>query len=725
MGLEKLLYLQGVGSEFIDCFGQLVHIPSKDRLGILTSMRASTSLIGLSEQQLCQLNDLQVHNQVNDAIYQLDVQPWLLPLHGFQWCLNRLPHIDVYLPEADPSQLAFEIFQENQFIDNFTATVAQANIVGEYYYDGIRYCQYRFAVANPLLMGYYQVKLTITFQRNFKVYRGTLMVSPDKTFSIDKDVQIKKRWGLNAQLYALRSDKQWGMGDFGDLADLIEFASGYGADFILLNPLHALDISQPDNPSPYSPTDRRRINPLYIHIESVTEYSAIQAQIESTPWLQKRALLNQSSLINYQDVQCVKYDIFALLYEIFCQKHVNTNSKRYQDFLTYIEKDKVALEQFVATEVRLASKYFNHEKNFYLYLQFIANEQFVQSQLTAKQCGMQLGLIGDLAVGAVSHGAEISQNEEVFCINASIGAPPDPFAEQGQNWGLAPLDPVKLKQQNFTHFIQLIRSNMQHCGALRIDHVMGLLRLWWWPANRQLGNGSYVYYPVETLIAIICLESHLARCVVIGEDLGIVPPEIVSSLENAGILSNELFYFTKQHEGFTSPQDYKSQCLMMLANHDVPTLKAWWLGDDLLLRRQLQLIDSEQKLTDLLTLRQNEKRQLVSLLGQYFEQYAQQSSLDEIEFEPLLLAWIALGASGESQLFSVQLSDLVADKHSVNIPGTWKEYPNWQQRLPITIGQMQISPQINQRLAVIAETRLHGLNQDLLACQPDNPSKNG
>ena len=717
MELEKLLYLQGVGAEFIDCFGNLVHIPAKDRQGILTTMLLPSSghqhAFSRHSEALCHLNESYhqplSESQVAAKISQLDIQPWLKPLHNFQWCLIDKPHVDIYLPERDSGAFSIKIHGENVHSISISAQVNDCIVVGEYHINGQRYCQYRLFFVHPSLqLGYYSLSLSfLNDPAHPDVLRGQLMVSPSMAYQGRLAQTDKQFWGLNAQLYALRNDAQWGIGDFGNLAELIDYAAHAGADFILLNPLHALDISQPDNPSPYSPTDRRRLNPLYIQIEAVGEYNALDGELLSQKWQQKRQILNQAHLINYDEVQQLKYAAFEKLYQIFCLDHVKYETPRFKEYLAFIEQDNVALMQFVAMELKLASKNFTHDAGFYLYLQFIANEQLQACQLNAKQCGMSIGLIRDLAVGAISHGAEVSANVDFFCDNASIGAPPDPFAEQGQNWGLTPFDPVKLKQHDFSHFIQLVRSNMQSCGALRIDHVMGLLRLWWWPLQDDLGNGSYVYYPLETLLAIVCLESQRARCVVIGEDLGIVPPEIVACLRDAGIFSNELFYFCKDYHGFKSPQEHKRQSLMMLANHDVPTLFAWWSGDDLRLRRQLNLIETDDKLQQLLAQRQQEKIQLVDLLirEHAFELPLPTSSVDELEFDSVLLAWISVAAKGNAQLFSVQLSDLVADKHGVNIPGTWKEFPNWQRRLPLSIKQMSQSPKVQQRLEAIACAR--------------------
>jgi 4-alpha-glucanotransferase len=711
MGLEKLLYLQGVGAEFIDCFGNLVHIPATDRQGILTTMLLPTSF----NQHQCDPSEyaqILTDAKVAKRIEQLDVAPWLEPLHRFQWCEIDTPHIDIQLPDNYPFAMQITVFGET--IDTLAVTVSSDDcvIVGEYHINGQRYCQYRLELDKPNLhLGYHHISLAFIGDaaRPHTLY-GQIMIAPQVAYQGRMEQLAltgqSRPWGINAQLYALRNDEQWGIGDFGNLAELIDYAARSGADFILLNPLHALDISQPENPSPYSPTDRRRLNPLYIQIEAVHEYKAIEAELTSQKWLQKKQVINQSQLINYQEVHSIKYAIFEKLYQIFCQQHAKHETARYLAYLAFVEKDKPALMQFVAREMELASNFFNLDAGFYLYLQFVANEQLEACQLNAKQCGMSIGLIRDLAVGAVSHGAEVSANLGLFCDNASIGAPPDPFAEQGQNWGLTPFDPVKLKQHDFSHFIQLVRSNMQSCGALRIDHVMSLLRLWWWPLNRDLGEGSYVYYPVDTLLAIVCLESQRARCIVIGEDLGIVPPEIVSRLQKAGIFSNELFYFCKGHDGFKSPKDYKQQSLMMLANHDVPTITAWWTAEDLKLRRKLELIDSDHKLHQLLAQRQLEKQQLIELLNREGAlAHPAVENTDELDFDTVILAWLSVVAKGNAQLFSVQLSDLVADKHGVNIPGTWKEFPNWQRRLPLSIQQMSQSAKVQQRMTVIKQSR--------------------
>ncbi|MCL1068546.1 4-alpha-glucanotransferase [Shewanella olleyana] len=752
MGLEKLLYLQGVGAEFIDCFGNNIQISSDDRNGILKSM-----CLGYSSTSDTADDFLLSDSFIGQRIYDLDAKPWLNPLHQFQWSYVDAPIIEVYLPEYFLGNLCFEIISEQNETYRFQVHSSQLKIVGDYGVDSVTYLKYQYSLSNesniPLGLGYHQISLKLGLgnvdSNGFEAdsadstFNGSLMISPRSAYCgnfhgashntshgisaesshgssnispmftdnhvehSDEDKSVKP-WGISTQLYSIKSKSQWGIGDFNDLKHLIDYAAEQGADFILLNPLHVLDL--PANVSPYSPDDRRLLNPLYIHIESVEEFNMIQQQIESDEFQNKKHQLAQDELLNYQQVFEVKYAIYRLLFDAFVSQNKSTCTKRYKQFSQFKQQQGEALSQYVKHQTSLQAEEnhsdnataFNFE-NFLCYLQFIAFEQLALCQLKAKSVGMLIGLVRDMAVGASPTGSEVQQNTHYFCQQANIGAPPDPFAPQGQNWGLTPLDPINLQQNNYQHFINLIRSNMQSCGGLRIDHVMGLLRLWWWPSDPANGKGAYVYYPLDTLLAILCLESQRAQCLLIGEDLGIVPPEIVQNLSKARIFSNELFYFTKHYHGFTSPEYYKSHSLMMLANHDVPTLTAWWNSDDINLRHQLELIDDEQ-LNRSLNDRHNEKQQLVQLLEDQ-QLLMPQTPIEKISTQQLFTAWLSLTASGQSTLYSVQIDDLIHEKTPINIPGTWKEYPNWRRRLSLTLEQIVDSNDVKQKLQTVNKVR--------------------
>ena len=299
---------------------------------------------------------------------------------------------------------------------------------------------------------------------------------------------------------------------------------------------------------------------------------------------------------------------------------------------------------------------------------------------------MCICLIRDLAVGGDGGGAEVNLNRDLYCELASIGAPPDPLAPQGQNWGLPPMNPIAMRGNGYRHFITLLRSNMAHCGALRIDHVMALMRLWWCPRYPGRGVGAYVHYNVDELFAILRLESTRNQCVVIGEDLGVVPPEVRNYINSSAIFSNTLFYFEK-YDGvhFKKPEHYNPKALAMVANHDVPTLAAWWNGADLRLRHRLGLILTEDELHLQLRARSEERVQLLNCLAQqWLLPGPWQGDSESKAFDLLLCAAIfRYCARSASQLVSVQLEDLSLLETPVNIPGTSNEYPNWRRRLPV------------------------------------------
>ncbi|MCP3127883.1 4-alpha-glucanotransferase [Shewanella sp. KJ2020] len=723
MGLEKLLYLRGVGADFTDCFGQYIRIPETDRQGILTCMLQEKNTLASGEKGTQAQPALLSESEIAAQIHQLDAQHWTQVLPTFHWCYVDEPWLNLYLPQDYTGELTITIACEQGETIVFDVPFPSLKPIGDYriqhalFGEG-QYIQYRLELVNcDLGLGYHGIALKLkspleTCRQRTEIpedltFHGTLMVATRTAYQgvLSATLQEKrhKPWGVSVQLYSLRSDSQWGIGDFGDLEELLAFLASHGADFIQLNPLHALDIAAPEHPSPYSPCDRRRLNPLYIHLPSVPEYEHLASELTSPSWQEAIVALNRDNWLDYPKVSELKYRAFARLYSVFCEMHLAKETPRAKRFHDFVAEQGEALVEFAQAESRISPRAIAQDEGFYLYLQFVAETQLQLCQLKAKEAGMGIGLIRDLAVGAALQGVEVQANAEQFCLNASIGAPPDPFAPQGQNWGLPPLDPVKLKQHDYRHFIELIRANMENCGALRIDHVMGLLRLWWWPLDKHLGKGAYVYYPVETLLAIVCLESQRARCVVIGEDLGLVPPDIIHRLYQAGIYSNELFYFCKDHQGFKSPEQYKSQSLMMLANHDVPTLVAWWTCSDLHLRRQLALLASDGLLDEALAAREYEKQQLVSLLIQ--QKLLPDSAAQDVDINELLTAWMTLGASGCSALYSVQWCDLLGDRHAVNIPGTWLEYPNWQRRLPLSVMQAKTQGEIRQRLQNIASAR--------------------
>ena len=678
MSLDKLLYLQGVGAEFIDCDGQHVHISWQDRLGMLQSMcrdRVNTPQQVLEAPFVCR------------RIEELDARQWTLPISGFIHGVTDNCGISVYFPAGIAYQFELQFISEQQTITGLVASTAELSVTGDYRIADRGYLRYWLPLqALQLVSGYYQLSL----QCELGEFTATLLVSEGRAY-LPADAQ-QKHWGVSLQLYALRSSGKWQIGDFIDLYEYTQWLASKGAGFILLNPLHALSIDKPDYPSPYSPSDRRYINPLYIRPESIAEakdipeLSALSAQLSDGNWL------------DYPVIFSAKYQALRLIYQQFLE---HASEQRKMQWQVYLQREGAALEAFCAYELLHAPDYLQDAgSGFFAWCQFIADEQLAACQALAKGQGMPIGLVRDLAVGAIPGSSEVSRNPAAFLHHCSVGAPPDPFAPQGQDWGLVPPDPIAMRQQGFKGFIGLVRANLRHCGALRIDHVMALLRLWCSPLDKAFGQGAYIYYPLDTLLAILTHESQRAKAMVIGEDLGVVPPEMPTRLADAQILSNQLFYFNRDAHGFFAPDAQKVFSQFMLANHDVPTWSAWWQEADLDIREKLTL-DPPAQQQKARSERRQHKQQLLDWLA-YHGNIALSMQADSRE---ILLAVTRVSAGGTATLLSLALSDLSGQIEPVNIPGTWKEYPNWRRRDDCSLAQLQQHPFANDMLETLQQAR--------------------
>ncbi len=359
--------------------------------------------------------------------------------------------------------------------------------------------------------------------------------------------------------------------------------------------------------------------------------------------------------------------------------------------------------------VTLFAREHQEQLDCYCYLQFIANRQLEEVQQYAKKQGMLLGLYRDLAVGVSEASTEIWGNPELYCRQASVGAPPDPLGPTGQNWGLPPMYPYQLFQQGYQPMIDLFRSNMQHAGALRIDHVMALLRLWWIPKSAEnAGGGAYLYYPVLDLLGILALESQRQQVVVIGEDLGTVPDGIRELLQQFGIYSYRVFFFeTAEDGGYISPAHYPPQAMATLTTHDLPTLIGFWHCEDLQLGQQLGLYKDENVLQQLYLQRhQNKQRILDSLHGHGMLPSDFPRSTEHLGMNRTLSEALQCHlAAGSSQLLCLQPEDWLEMTQPVNVPGTSNEYPNWRRKLSLPLEQWSEQQHINALLDKLTQLR--------------------
>ncbi|MBD1566161.1 4-alpha-glucanotransferase [Vibrio sp. S12_S33] len=596
-----------------------------------------------------------------------------------------------------------------------------------------------FTLPNDLAWGYH--KLLVTRKRRKAPYELTLIVTPQACYKQDPISQGKKMWGPSVQLYTLRTQHNWGIGDFGDLKQLVSDIASRGGDFVGLNPIHSLFPANPEGASPYSPSSRRWLNILYIDVSSVPEFALsadAQQKVGSADFQQRLQKVREAHWVNYTEVAELKMSVLPLLFTEFKKRHLDKGSDRAQAFLNFVEEGGDSLlhqATFDALHVELhgqdssvwgwpvfPEKYRRFENNavqkfitdnqdqvhLYMYLQWIADSQINEAQALAEEKGMAVGLYRDLAVGVADSGAETWADEGNLVLDASIGAPPDILGPLGQNWGLPPLNPQVLEATAYDAFIKLLRANMKHCGALRIDHVLGLLRLWWIPKGENATKGAYIYYPVKDMLAILALESHRHQCSVIGEDLGTVPDEIVDILADAGVHSYKVFFFeTAEDGGFISPKHYAAQSMSALCTHDMPTLRGFWHCDDLKMGREIGLYPDEEQLNALFDDRLKCKQGILDSVawhGYLPEGIGLDASL--VPMDSYLSEALQLHvAAGSSTLLSVQLEDWLEMDKPVNIPGTVNEYPNWRRKLSMNLDELFGRENVNRIANRLTEVR--------------------
>jgi 4-alpha-glucanotransferase len=507
------------------------------------------------------------------------------------------------------------------------------------------------------------------------------------------------------------------MGDFRDLELLIRWAASRGAGFVGINPLHALAPAEPERASPYSASSRHFLNVLYIAVQAVPEYAdctAVQSRMSDPSVLTRLHELRSRPLVDYRGVAALKFEMLALLYRDFLDKHLG-RSDRGRQYLEFVAARGRALQlharfdamdSFFRTTRGCASGWMSwpreyrdvegsaaerfarihaDEVQFYVYLQWLAHEQLSKAQTLTRELGMPIGLYGDYAVGANPAGSETWVDQGSYSLGAEIGAPPDPLALKGQGWGIPPQDPAAMLAQRLRGFVRLIRDNMRCYGALRLDHVMSLCRLWWVPAGCAATEGAYVHYPLHHLLTALALESARSACLVVGEDLGVVPDEMRRAMPEYGLYSYKVLLFEKVSGRFRRPEEFVRRALAQATTHDMPTLKSYWEARDIELRRRLQLYPTPEIENDIVRERDHDRQMLLEALREQGLKPAQvDAPLDPYTAELGQALHVYLARSSTA-LVALQIEDLIGMVDPVNVPGTNNEYPNWQRKVTLDL----------------------------------------
>jgi 4-alpha-glucanotransferase len=513
--------------------------------------------------------------------------------------------------------------------------------------------------------------------------QAPLIVAPPKAFRGDFD----RSWILAVQLYGVRSARNWGIGDFTDLARLIELGAEFGAGGIGLNPLHALFDDRPSDCSPYSPNSRLFLNPLYVDVEAIAEFSpAILAEDRDT-----LSRLRQSDVVDYAAVAELKWRALRATFERF---KARANPKRRAAFANFRAERRGLLSRFACFEVlrhrfnrpwwewpaewqqpdgakcaELQAGPDADEIQFVKFVQWCADEQLQSCRDVASGVGMAVGLYLDVAVGVQSDGFDAWMEQVAISRYLAVGAPPDALNTAGQNWGLAGFNAAGLEVQSFEPFRDVLKASMRHAGAIRLDHVLGLKRLYLVPHGFAADNGAYVRMPFEALLAVTAQESAAHRCVVIGEDLGTVPDGFREQLRDWGIWSYLVMMFERDHQGsFQGVDHYLPDALVTFNTHDLPTFAGWRSCSDLELKRSLGIDPGE---TD------DSRKHAIAMLTEALRRHA----IDDDN----LYAVAHFLSRTRSRLLALSLEDLLNVADQPNIPGTVNEHPNWRQRLPVSI----------------------------------------
>jgi 4-alpha-glucanotransferase len=546
-----------------------------------------------------------------------------------------------------------------------------------------------------------------------------------------------RSWGLTAQLYGVRSGRNWGIGDFTDLARLARAAGRLGAATIGINPLHALFAAEPRHFSPYSPSSRAWLNYLYIDVTAVpgfTEDSA--ARTLASP--AAIAAARDAELVDYAAVAPLKRRVLEAMFRRFqaraAESPLRIAFREFQlmgggalaDFAVF----EALHEHFMragagfswhawpapmrdphSPEVAEFAEAHADRVDFFQYLQWEADRQLGTAARAGFEAGLALGFYRDLAVGVDPHGAEAWADQELVAPGAAIGAPPDPLSRAGQNWGLAPLNPLVLRRRGFAPLIAALRANMRHAGILRIDHVMGLQRLYCVPSGAPATAGAYVSYPFHDLLRLVALESRRNECAIVGEDLGTVPEGFRDTMRAANALSYRVFVFERRGDGsFVPPQDYPPLAAASAATHDLATLKGFWLGQDIEWRQRLGIYpDDAAAMTETAERRRDRHLLLESLAAEGLlprERFGEFLAGDvPVYTQELGQAIHVFLARSQTRLMLVQLEDLSGEGEQANLPGTSDSHPNWRRRLSSRIEDLLAGRDMIRLAALVAAAR--------------------
>lgn len=638
-------------------------------------------------------------------LQKIEKQRWLNVFEAIYVVRGNEKIIDVVLPKENAQSYVLKIRQagKSKFHEaKFVLKNAETRSFGK-----IEYVRHQLEISEDLEPQYYDLEL----ETNGKKYRSVLAVTPDECYS-PQFLQNQKIWGFAAQLYAIKSKRNWGVGDFTDLTELAKICEKNGADIIGLNPLNVLFHDFPEDASPYSSISRLFLNPIYIDVESVAGYNPKMLIGEE----KNLAAARNSADIDYTTVYNLKMRVLKKIFDAFIR---NKNSADYKELEAYCQEkgddlQKLATFQAIYSEyhtkvnggwkfwpkelqnphskdVQKYAELHSTEVLFFKYLQFLCEKQLLAVYQTIKDLKLKIGLYRDLPVGLCKDSLELWQENDLFIKDCGAGAPPDAFFPSGQKWCLGAFNPFKLKEYAYKPFIKVLREAMKCAGALRIDHVMSLTRLYIIPDNSE--KGTYVHYNFDDMLGIVALESYLNKCMIIGESIGNVPNGFIEKLHERGIYSLSVLWAERWQDGqglFKLPEAYPQNVVCSIGTHDMAPIKARWFGYDIQTMYDLKMLNEAEKVEQYKA-RETERKFLLAALdyaGVWPEDDKRKGDYLYGEGYPegMMVALERYMSRSASKIYLAQTADIFGVNTMQNLPGTNNsQYPNWHRKLPIDL----------------------------------------
>jgi 4-alpha-glucanotransferase len=680
---------KGIQTEYVDMAGKV-------RRARQETLKAVLDLWGLSAAN------------ARDALRAQALSSWRQPLEPVVVAWDRRPaRLQIKMPaEFDEHRMLCRLHYEGGRCANLESDPEQLPVKSHADLDGRAYLS-RELTLPPLPFGYHE--LEVEFRgRN---HRALLISSPTRSYLPERE---KKSWGVFLPVYAARTARGWGAGDLGDWRRLTDWAAALGANTVATLPLLAAFLDSPRcEPSPYSPASRLFWNDFYLDVEAMPEFAASRRarQLFESPRFQRAlASLRQSTVVDYCRAQRLRRQVL----ECAARDFFGNESPRHKQFEQFLQ-DRPAVKDYA--EFRAAcdqsgqswhlwdermrngklqkGDFSAADRDYHLFVQWLVQDQVSRFVEHSGRRGMRLYL--DLPIGVSSDSYDLWRERDAFAFRAATGAPPDLFFTKGQNWGFAPLHPHRIRDRKYAYVLDYLRFQMRHAGVLRIDHVMGLHRLYWIPPGFPAAEGAYVTYPAEELYAILSLESHRHKCVLVGENLGTVPPEVNDSMVRHGLRQTYVLQYEQRPDLKSPLRPPPAKSAASINTHDMPTFEAHWRGLDIDDRRALGLVSRRA-----VELEKRRRGKLNRALAGFLKR---KGFLKTVEPAGVLIACLAWLAAGPAELVLVNLEDLWGETRPQNVPGTSTERANWQHKAKLTLEEFSNSRELCDFLAELDRLR--------------------